>query len=159
MKEWWLNLSLHEKRMVSLGLVVILAGLFYALIWSPLHASVASLRDQLQHNQSLLSWMQTTDEQIQAIEKTGQKPRMAEGNASHLSLVQDSLKQSPIADAITQLVQTDKDSVKLNFQKVNFDALIAWLTDLWQQQGLVVTQLSIKPGDTPGIVTADFVLI
>ena len=74
MKEWWFNLNLREKQMVSMGAAIIILGLLYVLIWSPLKDSVTTMRDQVQQNQSLLNWMQTADEQIQAAEQRGQKP-------------------------------------------------------------------------------------
>ncbi len=158
MKEQWSHLSLREKQTVSIGAAAVIIGLLYLLIWAPLHHRVVSFRDQIQQNQKLLSWMQTTDEQIQAAEKIGRKPASTQSTASRLSIVQNSLKQSPIANSITQLVQADHDSVKLNFQQVDFDSLISWLTELWQQQGLIITQLTVKSSNTPGMVTAEFIL-
>jgi len=158
MKEWWLNLNLREKQAVSLGATVMTLALLYGLIWSPLHNSVTALRDQIQHNQQLLSWMQTADQQIQAAEKMTQTPTATHNAASWLSIVQDNIKQSPLTKNLTQLVQADNDSVKLTFQQVDFDLLISWLTELWQQQGLVVTQLTITSGSIPGIVGAEFIL-
>lgn len=157
MKAWWFNLNLREKQTVSMGGAAVIIGVLYLLIWSPLHNSVAGFRDQIQHNKNLLSWMQTADEQIQAAEKMGQKPAM-HSTASRLSTVENELKKSPIANNITQLVQAENDSVKLNFQKVDFDLLMAWLTELWQQQGLIVTQLTTKSAGAPGIVEAEFIL-
>lgn len=158
MKEWWFNLNLREKQTVSLGAAITIMALLYGLIWSPLHNSVIALRDQMQHNQQLLFWMQTADQQIQAAEKMTQIPTPTHNAASWLSIIQDNVKQSPLAKNLTQLVQADNDSVKLTFQQVDFDLLISWLTELWQQQGLVVTQLTITSGSTPGIVGAEFIL-
>lgn len=158
MKEWWFNLNLREKQTVSIGATAMIMALLYGLIWSPLHNSVTALRDQIQHNQQLLSWMQATDQQIQATEKRAQTPAATHNAGSWLSIVQDNLKQNLLAKSLTQLVQADNNSVKLNFQQVDFDSLIFWLTELWQQQGLVITQLTITSGSTPGIVNAEFIL-
>ncbi len=158
MKEWWFNLSLREKQTVSLGVAAIIVALFYIIIWSPLHSSVASLRDQVQHNKQLLTWMQTTDRQIQAAEKISKVPTTTHSTASWLSIVQDNLKQSTLVNSLTQLAQADHDSVKLRFQQVDFDSLISWLTALWQQEGLVVTQLVVKPTNVAGMVETEFVL-
>lgn len=158
MKEWWFNLNLREKQMVGLGVTVTIMALLYGLIWSPLHNSVSALRDQIQRNQQLLSWMQAADQQIQTAAKMTPTPTAPHNAASWLSIVQNNVKQSPLAKNLTQLVQADNDSVKLTFQQVDFDLLISWLTELWQQQGLVVTQLTITSGSTPGIVGAEFIL-
>lgn len=157
MKEWWLNLNLREKQTVSLGAVALIVGIIYLLVWSPLSDSVTTTRDQIQHNQKLLDWMKTADAKIQAAEAMGQTPH-ALSTGSRLSNVQNDLKKSPIGNSVTQLVQAENDSVKLNFQKVDFDLLISWLTTLWQQYGLVVSQMTVKSSDAPGMVTAEFIL-
>ncbi len=157
MKEWWLQLNLREKQMVSLGIAVLILGLFYLILWSPLHQSVATARDQIEHNQKLLYWMENADKQIQAAELTGQKPA-AHSSGSRISIVQNNLKPNPINNNVTQLVQADNDSVKLSFQQVSFDLLISWLIDLWQQEGFITTQMTVKPGNKPGIVTAELVV-
>lgn len=157
MKQWWFNLNLREKQTVSIGGVSMIIAILYLLIWSPLQTSVTTFRDQIQHNKNLLDWMKTTDEKIQAAEKMGQKP-LSKSTGSSLSIVQNDLKKSPIANNITQLVQADNDSVKLNFQRVDFDLLMSWLTELWQQQGFIVTQMTAKAGDAPGMVSAEFIL-
>lgn len=158
MQEWWFNLSLREKQTVSLGIAVTIMALLYGLVWSPLHHRVSALREQIQHQQQLLSWMQTTDQQIQAAAKMTQLATVTHNPASWLSIAQDSIKQTPLAKNLTQLVQADNDSVKLTFQQVDFDLLMSWLTELWHQQGLVINQLTVTAGSTPGIVEAEFIL-
>ncbi len=157
MKEWWSNLNLREKRIVSLGAAAIVIALVYLVLWSPLASSIDNFRDHIKHNQDLLLWMQTADKNIQAIEKIGKKPE-THRTASHLSIVENYLKQSPLAKNITQLVQADNDSVKLGFQRVDFDLLMTWLTELWQQQGLIITQFTVKPDNAPGMVTGELIL-
>ncbi|MCD6039373.1 MAG: hypothetical protein K0S27_773 [Gammaproteobacteria bacterium] len=158
MKEWWFNLNIREKQIVSLGVIVGLAASLYSLIWSPLNNAIISLRHQVQHNQQLLSWLQTANEQIKIFEQMTQKAVVTHNAGSWLSIVQNSLKQSPIANNITQLAQADHDSIKLTFEQVDFDLLMIWLTQLWQQQGLIVTQLTITSAKIPGIVTAEYIL-
>lgn len=157
MKQWWLNLNLREKQTVAFGGIALIAALLYLIIWSPLTSSVSTFRDQIKHNQNLLDWMKTADIKIQAAEKSGQNPHII-STGSHLTVVQNDLKKSPIANNITQLVQADNDSVKLTFQRVDFDLLLTWLTTLWQQQGLIVTQMTVKPGDAPGMVSAELIV-
>ena len=101
--------------------------------------------------------MQNTDKNIQSIEKIGKKPE-THRIASPISIVQNSLKQSLLAKSVTQLVQADNDSVKLSFQRADFDILMSWLTELWQQQGLIITQFTVKPDNTPCMVTGELIL-
>lgn len=159
MNEWWNNLSLREKQTLSLGLLATSFFLAYYLLWSPLANKVDHLRIQIKRNQELLSWMQQADARIQAQQTVGNKPiTNAPRSGSLLSTVQNQINRTQLVSVMTQLHQLDADSVQLAFDKVDFDKLIVWLTQLSQQQNLSITQMSIVPSDAPGIVAADFVL-
>lgn len=158
MKEWWNNLALREKQMVSVGLVFLGAFLIYLILWLPLSNYVSSLRDQIHNSQELLTWMKGTDKQIQTLEKsTARKPSKSPAG-SLLNIVQKQIKTSPIATALTQLHQAENDSVQLTFKNVNFDKLIAWIISFTQQQECSITQMTVTPNATVGMVSADFVL-
>lgn len=157
MKEWWNNLALREKQMVTLGAFVIGIIALYVLLWSPIDTKVSTLRSQMVRNQELLSWMQDTDKQIQSYEKNSQlKPVRSTG--SLLSIIQKQINRTAFVTALSQLHQVENDSVQLTFQKVDFDKLISWLIPLTQQQGIVITQMLVTPSGTPGFVNVDLVL-
>lgn len=158
MKEWWLNLSLREKQTVSLGAGVLAAILIYLILWAPLSYKVNQLRSTLQHSQQLLVWMQKTDQQIQTLQKISKKSHSFPTTASLLSLIQNQINQSPLAKNLSQLKQADNDTVQVSFQQIEFDKLISWLIQVWQQHGLILTQIAITPSGPPGIVTAEFIL-
>lgn len=156
MKEWWNNLALREKQMLTLGALALFITLFYLFIWSPIDETTAALRKQIRSNQELLTWMENADQKLQALAKAPAQTVPAEG--SLLSIVQKQINQTPFVSALTQLHQGENDSVQLTFQKVNFDKLIAWLTQLVQENGLVISQLTVIPTDKPGITGVDLVI-
>lgn len=157
MKEWWNNLALREKQLVSIGGIFLVLFLIYFFLWSPLNQKVASLRSQIRQNQDLLAWMKDTDKEIQSLEKTS-APKPNRSGGSLLSLVQKQVEHSSLSGSLSQLHQVESDSVQLTFKKVDFDKLIAWLIEVTQQEGLVITQLTVTPSGTPGIVGADLIL-
>lgn len=156
-KEWWSNLADREKQTISIGSVIAAIFLFYALIWSPLANKVDDLRNQIRTNQKLLTWMQAADRRMQLVEKSAQQSA-TKTRGSLLGIVQNHVNKSPIAKEVSQLQQTDSESVQLRFQHVNFDVLIEWLTQIWQQQGLIVSQATITPNGAAGDVSAELVL-
>src|SRR3989338_4707435 len=156
-QEWWDNLSLREKQTMSLGSVVVILLLVYEIIWSPFTNKVTHLREQVRHNQELLIWMRQTDQQLQQLATTS-KAKPVQLTGSLLSTVQEQMKKNPLAQHATQLRQTENDSVQLNLQKVSFDQLIVFLTTLWNQYHIIVTQLTVIPTATSGEVTADLVI-
>jgi general secretion pathway protein M len=158
MKEWWNNLILREKQMVSLGALIIGAALIYLVLWSPLDNHVSQLRSQILNNQELLLWMKKTDKRIEVLEKKPENSVFKPSSGSLLAIVQKQIKTSSVAKALDQLHQADNNSVQLTFKKVNFDTLMTWIITLTKQQGLIVTQMTVTPSATTGIVATDFTL-
>lgn len=152
MKAWWLNLSIREKQTVALGLILISMLFIYAGIWIPLHSSVSTLREQVKQNQALLIWMQKTDQQIQSISPISSQKKPLDSK-SLLSRTEAWVKKSAIAKDLSQLRQEKNNAVQLNFKEVDFDQLIAWLSDSRVKQGLAVTEISVKPIGKSGRVS------
>lgn len=158
MKEWWNNLILREKQMVSLGALIIGAAFIYLVLWSPLDNHVSQLRSQILNNQELLAWMKKTDKRIEILEKKPEHNASKPSSGSPLAIVQKQIKTSPLAKSLDQLHQAENNSVQLTFKKVNFDKLMTWIIALTKQQGLIVTQMTVTPSATAGIVATDVTL-
>lgn len=157
MKEWWMNLALREKQMVGAGGIVIALFLIYEIIWAPFINKMDHIRKEIRNDQQLLVWMQASDQHIQALERILKKDH-ARSTASLLGIVQTQINNSNVGKGATQLKEADSDSVQVSFQSVSFDELVTWLNTLWQEQGLIVSQARVTPGNTPGIVSADIIL-
>ncbi|MEO8401434.1 MAG: type II secretion system protein GspM [Gammaproteobacteria bacterium] len=157
MKEWSNNLSLREKQTLSLGSVLVILFLLYEIIWSPFSNKLDNLRSQIQHNRELLTWMQNAEQHMDSLKKSMQS-KSTQQNSSLLSIVQSQINKSPLQRHVTQLRQSENDSVEFNLQKADFDQLILVLTDLWKKYNLIVAQMTITPTDVPGEVTADVVI-
>jgi general secretion pathway protein M len=155
MKEWWNNLSLRDKRIASSGIIMIVMIAFYMLIWLPLANKNERLRTEVQHDKQLLIWMQAANQHIQSLKKNNLARQNSISSASLLSTLQNSIQQSPLKNKITQLKQSENDSVQLNAQSINFDELISWLIKIWEEQGMSVSQLSIVPQGPIGNVNAE----
>jgi type II secretory pathway component PulM len=151
MKNWWSNLSFREKQTVSMGAALLLIFLIYEIIFAPLSSHVNSLRQKVRSNQALLHWMQDSDARISSLEKT-QKQQTRNTSTSLLSVVQNGINNSAIAQNVTQLQQSENDSVQMKLQKVGFDTFIQWLTAICQQQQLIILQMTSTPDGDPGTV-------
>lgn len=158
MKEWWNHLALREKQVLSAGGFFLCAFLIYILLWAPLIDRTEFLRKQIAANQNLLTWMQEAEKRILALEKNSQATPATQSEGSLLSVVQKQINRTPLVGALTDLHQLETDSVQLTFQKVSFDQLMKWLIQITDQEGLVIKQLSVTPGATPGIADVTLVL-
>ncbi len=158
MKEWWINLKLREKQYLTAAGFIIFLFFLYVTLLAPISHYNNSLREEISQQQHLLVSMQTIDTQIRNTEKLATKNLPTQTSATLLSTLQNETKQSPLASNLTQLSQTENNSVQLVFQKVNFDILMKWLSDLLQRKELNVVQMTATPNGSIGVVDATIVL-
>jgi type II secretory pathway component PulM len=152
MKEWWINLGLREKQTLSVGGLFLILLLLYEIIWAPISNHNDNLRSEIARNQKLLIWMQEANQRAETMQKMLQSTSSAKTSAALLNLLQKQIKTSPFENNLLQMTQAENNAVQLSFQKVNFDALIKWLTVLWKNQGLTVKQITVTPNGPLGVV-------
>lgn len=155
--KWWENLSNNEKIMVGVGGIIISIILFYLFIWSPFTAAVSSSQVEYQHNQQLLAWMQKNISQLQALQ-LGQSKTLKKVNSSLLALLENSVKNSPTANAKPTLTQANKNEVKIDFNEVSFSNFILWLQKLTSEYAVQVTKVTLAATQKPGIVKVNLIL-
>jgi general secretion pathway protein M len=157
MKNWWLNLSLREKQAASLGAILLGIFIIYEILFAPLITKNEKLRQKIRSNQTLLLWMQDTNTKIQSLTKN--KTKLSHKNsASLLSALQNAINNSKIAKNVSQLQQSEEDSVQLHLQKVSFDELITWLTLTCQENKLLIVEMAATFSGEPGLVNVDIKL-
>ena len=75
------------------------------------------------------------------------------GGGSVLTLVEVSANAAGLKSALSR-VQPEGQGARLSFDQVGMDALLSWLADLEQRQGLQVSQLAIDVSEVKGMVSA-----
>jgi type II secretory pathway component PulM len=158
MKEWWLNLGFREKQTVTIGGIIVLAFLIYAVIWLPISNYNTNLREKITQDQKLLTWMQEANQRIQAADKILHPGSTIRNSAAILSLLQKEINQSSLKDYLTQMSQAENNAVQMTFQKVNFDSLVEWLITLWKKQGVTVIQITTTPEGMTGSINATLIV-
>lgn len=157
MKRDWLNTLIREKQPLVLAGLGLFPLLLYLLLFAPIMQATSDLRHKIRADQSVLAWMQATNKQIHILEKEP-KPIAASSSASLLSIIQNDINNQPLAKNVLQLQQGENDTIQMRLQKVSFDALMKWLLAICQQQGLMISQMTVTPNTTPGIVDAELKL-
>lgn len=158
-KEWWINLSLREQRIVMIGGIALVLFLIYALVLSPLYQSVTVMRQRLTANEKTLAFMQTINQEINEITQAATQDKSKSHSPLELiSLLQNQIASAQLNEQLTQLKQTSKDSIEMHFQKVEFDKLCAMLIKISKTQNAVIMQVAVKRVDMVGHVDADVVI-
>jgi general secretion pathway protein M len=148
--ERYVALSVRERRMVVVGAIAAV-GIFLFGILLPLDRSVANAQQRLAKKHADLVWMQGVAPEIASA------PPAASGE-SLLVVVDRSARESGLASSLAGSEPGGPGSLSVRLEKAPFDALIAWLARLAQQNGVAVDSATIEKAGTPGVVNAAIVL-
>ena len=151
MKSWWAGLAPRERLILLAGSVFLLVMAFWLVIWEPLIAGRAELRQEVRTLSAERLWME------QVVDDVRRRARMSQGETSSsgsvLTLVEVSAHAAGLKEALSR-GQPEGQGARLSFDQVGMDALLSWLADLEQRQGLQVTQLALDVTEAKGMVSA-----
>lgn len=156
MKQWWLNLSIREQKIVIIAATVLLIMIAYFFIWSPLSDSVDTLQQNVIQDRDLLSWMKITVPQIGSVNSMGNIAHPV-AEADLFGTVQQSLLTSGLKSSLENIEQQKEGTVKLSFHSVSFDNLIDWLLTLQRDYGIIPVEVNLDK-DVEGHVKGEIIL-
>lgn len=138
-KNWWENLLDRERRMLTIGIIVLSILIIYALIWSPLSGAVTDYKTQIESQRTLLIYLKKAQAKITEMKAQGIQPAATSDNV--LSLVEQTLSQQALSVYLKQVQQPKPNQVALSFEKVPFDKLMSWLQMMIMQHGAAVLKM------------------
>lgn len=157
LKTWWQERSFREQKNLKIGGIVIALLLGYFILWQPLDEAIATKKTLRETTQATFIWMQQADARLQSLNPSEKMP--AFNARSPLASIQEALEQLAISDTPSELTQTEPHKIRLHFETVGFDALIALLTQLWETNRIAVEKIKITKTNTAGVVQAEIMLV
>ncbi|QYK01231.1 type II secretion system protein M [Shewanella psychrotolerans] len=145
-KTWWNGLILREQQLVGACAVVLVIGIFYWGIWTPISDAESDALQSLTAQKSTLSYVKQTANKIAGLKQSG----VQKGFSGSLSTaVTQSAKGYGLE--ITRM-QPQGNKIQVWMDEVPFDSLLGYLSDLVQQKGLSLDNIDLAQSDTPGFV-------
>lgn len=151
---WFNGLESRERLLVSIGVVVGGLTLLYLLIWEPV------AKAHLHREADLVTSRQLAN-RIERL--TGQANNNASGGSSRglslLSAVDQASKSGTLNKPLSRIQPEGDTEVKIWIEAVSFDALVRWIDQLHQHDGIVVRAAQIEKDATSGLVSAQLSLV
>jgi general secretion pathway protein M len=145
-KTWWNGLILREQQLVGACAVVLVIGIFYWGIWTPITDAERDAERALLAQQNTLSYVKQTANKIAGLQQSGG----SKGFSGSLSAaVTQSAKNYGLE--ITRM-QPQGNKIQVWMDEVPFDSLLGYLSDLVQKKGLSLENIDLAQSDTPGFV-------
>lgn len=147
----WKQLSPRDRRIAIAGAAIVAGLLLWSLLWEPLSASRASLREQAVANATALRWMRPASAQLAAL---GGAPaaRAAQGR-SLLARVDASVREAGLGASLVGVEPQDPHRVRAQFSGADFDVFAAWLEHR-AVDDLHIEELSVQRASGNGRVDA-----
>lgn len=141
---WWTGLQQREQRLVAGAAVVVVIGLFYWLLWQPLHQAKQIQQQKLQSAQHQLNQLQQLLPQLKA---AGAAPARTGGSLAQI--ISNSARSGGIK---VSRMQPQNEQLTLVLEDVSFEQLLGWLHALQYQHGVTLLNVDLATADKPGIV-------
>lgn len=158
MSEWWYQLSDRERWLIFGGSIFLILFFIYFYLWTPLANRVDYFKQQIHSQETLLTWMQHANQEIQQYRIQGVKTPHRTQTAL-LVAAERTLAQKKLSSFLNQIQQPTINQLSLSFKKVPFDPLINGLQALWHDESINVTQALLIKDNTQGMVHAKITLV
>lgn len=142
--QWWQNLAQREQRLVVVCIPILLLGIFYWLIWQPLHQ--AQQRNHMALQQLEQQWRSL--QQAKPLLQQTAGPIERSGG----SLAQIISTSSRNYNIRVSRMQPQNDQLQLVLEDVAYEQIIPWLHQLHYQNGVRLLHIDLAATDNSGIV-------
>jgi len=154
---FWHGLNARERRTISLGSAVLLAGLGYAFVWQPLAQDRVRLRAALPGLRAQAAQFQSAREEAQRLKA------VVSANPSAQTGLQQVLEESAAAaglqKVLERIVVESADRATLMLNSANFDKWVEWQAQLQTVHHIRLESCIIETNDPTGQVKIQAIVV
>jgi len=143
LQTWLDGLNPRERRLVIGGGIFLLVFVLYQLTWAPFTNGVANMQSRVDKQQQDLLWMQQAAQEALTLQG-GSAGRRAVHTGSLLGLIEKTARQRGLGASIRKVQPEGQNGVRMWLDKVSFDAVMIWLDELQNKQGVVISSFSAE---------------
>lgn len=145
LKKWFSSISEREQKLVIAASIIAVIGLFYFLVWSPLHNAVDSQRAALISEKQTLVWAKEQASRAQVLRQSSSR---AAFSGSLTQLINQTTRSANIP---VSRMQPQGEELQVWIDSVPFNNLVAWLETL-EKRGVKIIQSDLSEVDQQGFV-------
>lgn len=153
--DWWRGRPRREQAVLAVGAAVVLVGLVWALVWSPIEQRRAGLIDALN---AALAERAELDARAPAVAALSEVAVSGSGTAvdqrSLPALIDADLRRAGLAASIRE-VAPEGERLRVRLEAVDYRAMLVWLDALLVRDGLDVVRFEARARAEPGRVDAE----
>jgi general secretion pathway protein M len=156
MREWFDKLEPRERLVLVVGVAISLLVLLYAGVWYPLERDVHRLQQSVLDQRATVAWMRQAAQEVKQLRSSGEHRQVS--TAPLLTLVEQSARQAGLGSTLSRIEPQGESQARVWLEEAPFDAMVRWLGQVRQSQGLTVESIVLDPQKDAGLVNARLVL-
>ena len=151
---WYYGLPLRDQAALNWMLLALLLFILFFFVWQPVQSFVNKSRAEAEQASADLVWMKENEGRASQLARNN--PAVA-GQAqlsgkSLLSTVSNSARRYKVE--LQRFEPRGDTKVNVTLDKVSFNQMMLWISELNQRFGVRVEQISVDKSDRPGDVSA-----
>ncbi|NOZ10615.1 MAG: type II secretion system protein M [Gammaproteobacteria bacterium] len=150
LQQYWRHLDARERIYIVVGVLSVVAILFYANIWAPWQDTLKHLRKQVPVQRQVVTNMEMMAAQIKPLLKKS----LSSNNKSRkpvLTVIESTATASKLRDAIKQMRPGERDQYQVWLQDTDFDQWMRWIDSL-RKAGIEVISVSVSKAQEGSMV-------
>jgi type II secretory pathway component PulM len=155
MSELLARYSMREKMIVLVALLVMLVIGLHSLVIEPYQMRIAELQDELEQQRADLEWMRSA---VATMPSSAATTGTTEINGTLANFVDQAVRRQGLSSKLKQISPVGTDEIRMRYADVDFNQLISFIAQV-NASGLDVKDVRISPGENPGIVDSNIVLM
>jgi general secretion pathway protein M len=157
LRTWWLAREPRERQVLSIGVLVVVLMLGWALVYKPMADARTSLMRGNERLAADLLSMRHDAARLRSGE-TGETAARERAGRSLLALVDAGIRDIGLGAGLKRIEPAGDGRVRLRLEAVPFDPLAGWLETLAQRHGIVVAEMAATATEYVGQVDVQLVL-
>ncbi len=150
---WFYGLPARDQLSLKWLSVAVLAFLLYMMAWVPVQDSLKAAKLSAQQSYNDLVWMMENEGRARALSRnSAARPKAQVSGQSLLSTISTSAQKFGIE--LQRFEPRGDSKVNIWLDKVSFNQLMLWVSDLNAKYDINAEQVNIDKSDQPGEVTA-----
>ena len=149
-KQWFNSLPSKEQWMVSGTGLLIIATLFYLVIWEPVHVGLKNEQQKQQSQNEILLWMQQAATEVKSLRTSGSRTTIRDKNKPTTLLIEQTINNAGLKPSLSKIESSGKNGARATFNEAPFNQILVWLNTLATHNGIHVVSANIERASKPG---------
>ena len=153
LRQRWDALASRERRMLTVGALVVVLVVGYLAIWEPLAQRRDAWRVRVVAAEGDLAWMRSVAPQVEA-QSAGRPATLVPDSRSLLARADATAREAGLGTSLLRVEPVSANQVRVYFEQAGFDAMMRWLETLAERHGTRVVEMSSQRAEGVGLVDA-----